>query len=183
MPSLVGLLEDRELAARQRVESLLEEMDRLMAVLRKEEAAWQRLVVTRETVSEVLSASPVPSGLGAVEVAAGGTVSVVPDPGQVSVPEGTAGRPRSVVPVRRGGLGVSVLSPDYQRIMTVVADRGRAGDGAVTCREITAALGLQVVASKVEGVRSKAKRLVERGWLTEAAPGRFSVVPLLGAGS
>jgi hypothetical protein len=182
MPSLVGLLEDRELAARQRVESLLEEMDRLMAVLRKEEAAWQRLVVTRETVSEVLSAPPVPDEAGAVEVA-GGSVSVVPDPGVMSVPEGTAGRPRSVVPVRRTGLGVSVLSPDYQQIMTVVAGRGPAGDGAVTCREITAALGLKLVAAKVEGVRSKAKRLAERGWLTEAAPGRFSVVPSPGAGS
>jgi hypothetical protein len=29
VPSVLGLLEDRELAARQRVESLLEEMDRL----------------------------------------------------------------------------------------------------------------------------------------------------------
>lgn len=71
---------------------------------------------------------------------------------------------------------MSVLSPDYQRIMTVVADRGRAGGGDVTCQEITAALGLEVVAAKVEGVRSKAKRLAERGWLTEAAPGRFSAV-------
>jgi hypothetical protein len=31
VPSVSGLLEDRELAARQRVESLLEELDRLMA--------------------------------------------------------------------------------------------------------------------------------------------------------
>lgn len=179
----MGLLEDRELAARQRVESLLEEMDRLMAVLRKEEAAWQRLVVARETVSEVLSAPPVPDEPGAVAMRAGGTGSVVADPGPVPVPEGTAGRPRSVVPVRRAGLQMSVLSPDYQRIMTVVADRGRAGGGAVTCQEITAALGLQAVAAKVEGVRSKAKRLAGRGWLTEAAPGRFSVVPSPGGGS
>lgn len=30
--------------------------------------------------------------------------------------------------------------------------------------------------AKVEGVRSKAKRLVARGWLTEERPGMFSVV-------
>lgn len=55
-----GLLEDRELAARQRVELLLEELDRRMAVLREEEATLRRLVIARETVSEVLPASPGP---------------------------------------------------------------------------------------------------------------------------
>jgi hypothetical protein len=33
---------------------------------------------------------------------------------------------------------------------------------------------MEPVVAKVEGVRSKAKRLTARGWLAEPAPGRFS---------
>jgi hypothetical protein len=33
--------------------------------------------------------------------------------------------------------------------------------------------GLDAVPAKVEALRSKAKRLVARGWLAEPAPGRF----------
>jgi hypothetical protein len=51
------------------------------------------------------------------------------------------------------------------------------------CQEIAAVLGLEVVAAKVEGVRSKAKRLVERGWLAERVPGRFSIADGPGDGS
>ncbi|WP_127356030.1 hypothetical protein [Actinacidiphila soli] len=179
MPSVLGLLEDRELAARQRVESLLEEMDRLMAVLREAQAGWQRLVITRETVSEVLTVPHEPGAPDAVGAAAGDAGPAVPSP----APEETAAAPRSAVPVWRQGLEVAALSPDYQRIMTVVADRGRSGGGPVNCREIAAALGLELVAAKVEGVRSKAKRLVERGWLAEPVPGRFSLATLRGGGS
>lgn len=67
---------------------------------------------------------------------------------------------------------MTALGPDYQRITDLLADRRRSGSrGAMGCQEITAALGLDVVPAKVEGVRSKAKRLVERGWLTEGVPG------------
>jgi len=179
MQSVMGLLEDRELAARQRVEELLEEMDRLMAVLRDAESVWQRLVITRETVSEVLSAPRMPDEPGAVEVTVGVTAPAVA--GTVSVPA-VAGT-RSVVPVRRDGLETTALSPDYQRIMAVVADRERAGGGPVNCREVSAALGLDLVAAKVEGLRSKAKRLVQRGWLAEEVPGRFSLASSPGGGS
>ena len=48
MPSVMGLLEERERAARQRVEVL-------QAELREAEAVWERLVITRETVGEVLA--------------------------------------------------------------------------------------------------------------------------------
>jgi hypothetical protein len=47
------------------------------------------------------------------------------------------------------------------------------------CQQLAGALGLQVVPAKVEGVRSKAKRLVERGWARQVRPGVFTalVVP------
>ncbi len=38
--------------------------------------------------------------------------------------------PGSVVPVRREELDVTVLPPDYQRIMHVLADRERADEGS-----------------------------------------------------
>jgi len=39
-------------------------------------------------------------------------------------------------------------------------------------KDIAAALGIE--AAKVEGVRSKAKRLAERGWLLQETSGAFS---------
>lgn len=74
----------------------------------------------------------------------------------------------AVVPVWREGLTVDVLAPDYQRLVGVLeTDAGRAG-------ELAGRLGLELVPAKVEGVRSKAKRLVERGWLVEERPGVFT---------
>ncbi|MFI6449897.1 MULTISPECIES: hypothetical protein [unclassified Kitasatospora] len=167
MASVVGLLEEREVAARQRVESLREEADRIQAELADAETDWERWVIARERVDQVLSAPRGPD----IPAVPEGKPSGRAEPAQVRV--AVAG---SVVPVRREGLGVSALAPDYQRIVNLLADRRRSGaDGAMGCQEITAALGLDVVPAKVEGVRSKAKRLVERGWLTEDVPGRFSI--------
>jgi len=49
-----------EVAARQRVESLRDELDRFVAELEKAEAARDRLVIAKETVSQVLSEGCVP---------------------------------------------------------------------------------------------------------------------------
>ena len=48
MPSVMGLLEERERAARQRVEAL-------QAELREAEGVWERFVIACETVGEVLA--------------------------------------------------------------------------------------------------------------------------------
>jgi hypothetical protein len=45
MPSVVGLLEQRELAARRRVEGLREEADRIRAELAEAEDDWQEWVI------------------------------------------------------------------------------------------------------------------------------------------
>ncbi|MFI2304679.1 hypothetical protein ACH5AL_38555 [Actinacidiphila glaucinigra] len=160
MPSVMGLLEERERAARQRVEIL-------QAELRDAEATWQRFVTARETVGQVLAE---PRGRENAPVAASDE-RPVPVAGAV---------PGSVVPARRAGLDPAVLAPDYRRLMDILA--GRDGE-AMDCRQLAAALGLAPVPAKVEGVRSKAKRLVVRGWLVEETPGMFSVPASRGGGS
>ena len=156
----MGLLEEGERAARQRVEVL-------QAELQEAEAAWERFVIARQTVAEVLAA---------------------PHAGEEAPPSGVAGErpawvagavPGSVVPAWREGLALDSLAPDYQRLVEVLVGSGEEMD----CRQLAAALGLEVVAAKVEGVRSKVKRLAARGWLAEERPGMFSVLAGRAGGS
>ncbi|MFD9692929.1 hypothetical protein ACFWXO_45085 [Kitasatospora sp. NPDC059088] len=156
MPSVMGLLEERERAARQRVEAL-------QAELREAETAWERFVIARETVGEVLAEPRGHEEVPPAVVGGGRPVQVA------------AAVPGSVVPHWREGLAATVLAPDYQRIMDVLAGGSRAGGEAMDCRQLAVALGLEAVPGKVEGVRSKAKRLTARGWLAEDRPGLFSV--------
>lgn len=90
---------------------------------------------------------------------------------------GNAAKPKAQAPVWRPGLAWSVLSVDYQRVITVLAERVRLGQGPMTCQEMAVAFGMDAVPARVEALRSKAKRLVARGWLTEPAAGRFTVQP------
>ncbi|MCX4539138.1 hypothetical protein [Streptomyces sp. NBC_01565] len=153
MPSVMGLLEERERAARQRVEVL-------QAELQEAEAAWERFVIARQTVAEVLAEPPVGEEASLAGVAG-------------ERPARVAGAvPGSVVPAWREGLALDSLAPDYQRLVEVLAGSGEEMD----CRQLAAALGLEVVAAKVEGVRSKVKRLAARGWMAEERPGMFSVL-------
>ena len=85
-----------------------------------------------------------------------------------------AAKVRSQGPVWREGLAWSVLSVDYQRILQALADRARLSQGPLSCQEMAAAFGMDVVPARVEALRSKAKRLVARGWPAEPAPGRFT---------
>ncbi|EST24219.1 hypothetical protein M878_31555 [Streptomyces roseochromogenus subsp. oscitans DS 12.976] len=64
-----------------------------------------------------------------------------------------------------------VLPPDYQRIMSVL--ESGAGREGMRCQQLAEALGFQAVPAKVEGLRSKARRLVERGVL-QVRPGVFT---------
>jgi len=91
------------------------------------------------------------------------------------VPE--AAKAKSQVPMWCEGLAWSVLSVDYQRILGALADRDRLRQGPLTCQEMAAAFGMDVAPARVEALRSKAKRLVARGWLAERQPGRFTLAP------
>jgi hypothetical protein len=164
MPSVMGLLEERERAARQRVEAL-------QAELREAEAVWERFVIARETVGEVLAVPRGDKDVAPVAVAGERPVQV------------TAAVPGSVVPHWQEGLAPTVLAPDYRRIMDVLAGGNGTRGKAMDCRQLAAAIGLEPVPAKVEGVRSKAKRLAARGWLAEGRPGLFSVPVGRGDGS
>ncbi|MFB7224926.1 hypothetical protein [Streptomyces sp. NPDC056227] len=56
MPSVLGLLEQRELVARERVEALREEVDRVLAERAEAETDWEGWVVARQRVGQVMSA-------------------------------------------------------------------------------------------------------------------------------
>ena len=149
MPSVLGLLEAREKKVREEVARLREEAERVQAALGEAERALQRLADARVTVAEVLAEPPVAVVEPVVSAVAG-----------------------SVVPRRAEGMIATVLPPDYQRIMSVLeSDAAREG---MRCQQLAAALGLQAVPAKVEGLRSKAKRLVERGWALQTRPGVFT---------
>jgi hypothetical protein len=166
MPSVVGLLEQHELAARRRVDGLREEADRIQAELAAAEQEWQEWAVARRRVDAVLAPG---AGTAVTEVTSDPLDADVPSP------SGDAVKPRSQVPVWCEGLDRSVLSVDYQRIVQTLADRVRLGQGPLTCQEMAAVFGMDVVPARVEALRSKAKRLVARGWLTEPGPGRFTL--------
>ncbi|WP_371648759.1 MULTISPECIES: hypothetical protein [unclassified Streptomyces] len=65
---------------------------------------------------------------------------------------------------------MEAVAPDYQRLVGVP----EAGGAGLRARELTGRLSLEVAPTTVEGVRSKVKRLVERGWLAEERPGVFT---------
>ncbi|MFJ9446801.1 hypothetical protein ACIRRH_33820 [Kitasatospora sp. NPDC101235] len=178
MPSVAGLLEERELAARERVEALREKADRVLAELAEAETDWQEWLIARQRVDEVLSAPrSVEAGgvdLVPVERPCGSELEPGPEvPAQVHQPR--AARAGSIVPVWRPGVSAAVLAVDYQRILTALAERRSGGDGVMTCQEIAAVLSLELCPASVEGVRSKMKRLTGRGWAVEPSPGRFTL--------
>jgi hypothetical protein len=171
MPSVVGLLEQHELAARRRVDGLREEVDRIQAELATVEQEWLEWAIARERVGAVLSTS---EGDSADAVAAERSGGAGAEAGVRASPP-VAAKAKSQIPVWREGLARTALSADYQRILAALADRVCLGQGPLTCQEMASAFGMDVVPAKVEALRSKAKRLVARGWLAESAPGRFTL--------
>ncbi|WP_405021347.1 hypothetical protein OHV05_34990 [Kitasatospora sp. NBC_00070] len=156
MASVMGLLEVRETAARVRVEELRAEVDRVLAELADAQAVLERRTIACAELAEALA------GPGVEEPVRPVSVPVV-----VKVPVAGSG-----VPVWREGLSMDVLALDYRRLVGVLeAEPGGAG---LRAGELAGRLGLARVPAKVEGVRSKAKRLVERGWWAEERPGVFT---------
>jgi hypothetical protein len=140
-------LEAREAAARGRAEEL-------RGQLAAAESEISRLVVTRETVAEVLAA---PSG-------------ALP-PGVEPVPVAGLVQAAALLVAAEAGGDQAVTSPAYRRIAAVFADTA----GPLRCREVCTALGEEATASRVETMRQKLKRLTERGVLAEPEPGLFAL--------
>jgi hypothetical protein len=158
MASVLGLLEERERAARKRVEEL-------QAELEAAQSEWDEWLIARRRVGEVWGDGGETAGQKAV---AGKTT----ERNRAETP--SAAKPGSLVPVWREGLSAEVLAPEYQQVMGLLAERRATGGRPLNCRDITVLLGLEVVPAKIEGVRCKLKRLVVRGWAHEPAPGRFA---------
>lgn len=116
------------------MDGLREEADRIQAELAVAELEWQEWVIARRRVDGVLAADG--------DAAAGKEVTLdVRDADARSEPR-DAVKPRSQVPVWCEGLAWSVLSADYQRILQVLADRARLGQGPLTCQEMAAGFGM-----------------------------------------
>lgn len=75
------------------------------------------------------------------------------------------------IPHRTSDVEESVLPPDYQRILASV----RQAAGPVMARQVGELLGVDVnVRSKLEPLRGKLVRPVDRGWLRKLPDGRFT---------
>ncbi|MEU6184040.1 hypothetical protein [Streptomyces coeruleorubidus] len=162
MVSLPEELQAREAAARQRVEELQAEAAELAVRLEKARADLSRLEVTRETVAQVLAE------LSAAEAASDGEAHEAAELKEAPAAHGIG---VMVVPPWREGLVAEVLPDVYRDIVEIVAD----APGPLQAKQIVPRIGLEATTAKIEGTRGKLKRLVERGWLDEDAPGRFTL--------
>ncbi|MFF1298050.1 hypothetical protein [Streptomyces sp. NPDC058296] len=163
MVSWLEELDRRETAAREEIAELRAQIEELTRRLAGREEVLSRLVITRETMTEILSGDATVTDAGADADADG---------------DG-AGSPVGVrlVPQWTPGLGAEVLPGSYRDVVEVLMDAVH----PMRAHHLCAALGLSTDKSKVEGFRSKLKRLVERGWLVEEGPGLFTPCHLLAA--
>ncbi len=161
MGSLIDELQRREATAREEAEELRGQIGQLAERLAGVEERLSRLVITRETVEEVLNGSGAEATLA----------TVVPDGAAPSRPGHLSAVGVLAVPPWRPGVEASVLPEAYRDLLEVAEDAGR----PLRAGQIAAAAGLSTDKAKVEGLRSKLKRLVERGWLAEAGPGLFTL--------
>lgn len=169
MGSLIDELQRREAAARAEAEELRGRIAELTEQLAQAEERLSRLVITRQTVDEVLGG-------------AGADAPPAAEPGAAAPPHRppATGTVTVTVPPWRAGLEASVLPQAYRDLLEVAVDAGR----PLRAAQIAAAAGLSTDKAKVETLRSKLKRLVERGWLAEeAAPGLFALPARAGNGA
>ncbi|MEU7166643.1 hypothetical protein AB0A70_18655 [Streptomyces morookaense] len=161
MPSVMGLLEGREAAARVRAEELRAEAERIAAELAEAEAVLERRVIARMELAEALATPD-----EAVQ-------APNPDPREAPAMAERVPVTGSVVPRWHHGATPQVLAPDYRQIIGLVESDSGDGEG-ISAKQLAAGLELELVPAKIEGVRSKARRLAERGWLTASPSGRFT---------
>jgi len=158
VPSVLGVLERRERVALARAEELRAELERVQAAVVEAEEAARRAVIARE---ETVAALAEAAGQAGTSDAA------------VEAPAAGGAGPRVEVPLWREGLGVEVLPPDCARIVALVREDAAGGGEGVRARAMRDRLGWPASDAREQAARFRAKRLVERGWLTEGRPGLF----------
>jgi hypothetical protein len=139
---------------------LVEQAERLRKELAEVEAELARMVTAEQVVAQLLAEAD-----HDVSQEAGHA----PDPAPSSSPSGGRAGQGLAVPHRPDGVAAADLPGDYRLLLQIVAEEGPVG-----CKRVCAKLGLTGEPRHTEGVRVKLKRLVERGWLIESAPGQFS---------
>ena len=152
MASTDSLLDAHEVAVRARIEELREQAARVAVELGEAELALEHVAITKATLAVVLAGGA---------PAAGGQSA---DTG-----ERQTGAQRVPVPSWAAGLDARALPAGYRELWAVLV---KAPDG-VRCKAVATALGLEPVPKKVEGVRSRLRRMVRCGWAVEAVPGVF----------
>ncbi|MGW2032233.1 hypothetical protein [Streptomyces sp. NPDC001811] len=91
--------------------------------------------------------------------------SAAPAPGQVG------GRAVMLIPHRTPDVEETVLPPDYRRILAAL----RQAAGPVMARQVGEMLGVDITQrAKLEPLRGRLVRLVDRGWLRKLPDGRFT---------
>lgn len=156
MPVSEKALDDYEVAVRARVDQLQGEFDRLAQELAGAREVLSQVEITRATLSAVAASQTTTTRVSAAETVC---------------PPGVAIDRSQKVPVWRADLTASALPEHYRPVYALLVE----AVGPVRCQQAAAALGFEAVAAKVEGVRSKLKRLVARGWAVEQTPGVFAV--------
>jgi hypothetical protein len=162
MPSVLGLMEQREARARQDLESWTEVLEQAQAEV---DAARERVERARVGREELVSVLAEESTVGTpVSVLSGGEV------GASGLGVGHGGRP----PVWRSGMGEEALSGLYREVFAAVV----AAAGPVNGVELTRAVGREAeIKNEVEKIRHRAYVLEKRGWLVRAKDGRFMPAP------
>jgi hypothetical protein len=165
MPSVLGLMEQREARARKDLESWTEVLEQAQAEVDAARERVERARVGREELASVLAAGSavdtpvsVPSGGSAATVGSGGSGM------------GHGARP----PVWQAGMGEEVLSGLYREVFAAVVAAPEPVNGA----ELTRAVGREAESkNEVEKIRHRAYVLEKRGWLVRAKDGRFMPAP------
>ncbi|MFP3989522.1 hypothetical protein U9R90_18995 [Streptomyces sp. E11-3] len=87
------------------------------------------------------------------------------------VPGHVGGQAVMMLPHRAAGVEETALPPDYQRILAAV----RQAAGPVMARQVGETVGVDVsVRAKLEPLRGRLIRMVDRGWLRKLPDGRFT---------
>lgn len=132
---------------------LAEQAELLGKQLAEAEAELARVAAAEQVVAQLLAED---AAVG--EAARGDDSATVVEPGRV-------------VPYRKDAAGPGDLSAEYQRVLREVAAAG----GPVRCKQMCERLGIGTEPRKVEAMRARMKRLADRGWLREGAPGLFTM--------
>lgn len=162
MPSVLGLMEQREARARQDLESWTEvleqaqlEVDAARERVERARVGCEELMSVLAEESPVNAPLPVPSGGGMAAAAGSSGLGAV-----------HGDRP----PVWRSGMGEEVLSGLYREVF--------AASGPVNGVELTRAVGrVAEIKNEVEKIRHRAYVLERRGWLLREKNGRFMPEP------